>query len=333
MNILKKITSHKGQYFVLKGENGEKFFEKKLSKSIKNEIYGYELIKDFYRVPKLVSFDFTKNEIIYEYNDNLFNKTLHKGLFENIPFDMEKIIDSITPNFNNFELLNEDFSVNSCFFKGRILNIQNYLKSNLDCYEKTIICNDMILPNFKTIVNDIIINISKNQIVPTVISQGDPTDLNISVDGTISDFEVAGKNSLINEIAIFIGCYIVNCYYFYIKYIDSPHKYYTKTLNSMSEFIKLDYKETNEQIIVNFSQLIPPNVKEFILAYLEKIKSLGVIASDFNLGAYVAMRMISPVDVDKIEDKKDKYLLFSLAGLFDTQYKTLNKIIEFIAKI
>lgn len=331
-NILKTITTLKGEYFIIKDDNGKLLFKKHLTKSIENEVNGYNSIKDIYNVPKLLSFDFAKNEIIYEYNDNLYNKTLHKGLFGDIDFDMNKIINSITQGFEHYELLKEDISTDSCFFQGRVPNVEKYLNLNSKSYNKIIICNQIALPSFKMVVKNIINGISKNQTVPVIISQGDPTDLNISINGMISDFEVSGKNSLINEIAIFIGCYVVNCYYYYIKYINSPHKYYTDTLKNMSQFINCDYKETKNAIFVNFSRLLPHKIKEFILTYLYKIKSMNIIDNDFLIGPYIAMRMISPINIDTVNNEKDKYLLFSLAGLFEQEYNTLDKIIEFITK-
>ena len=71
-------------------------------------------------------------------------------------------------------------------------------------------------------------------------------------------------------------------------------------------------------------------VKKFILKYLEKVKSLGIINHDFNLGSYVALRFISPVNLGEIESREDKILLMALCCLFQKKVKKLNQIIKFI---
>lgn len=330
--VLETITSEKGEYSIYE-ENGKKYFQKKIFANIVPEIEGYNLIRFYYDLPHLVDYNLMNQTIVYEYNEGLKNKTLHHALFNNIPFNVDKIIDLMTFRFKDFEFKNENLSVNSKFFIGRIKDIVNYLDADDKLYNYNLIYKNHELGKFKSIVKSIIAGISKNQVVPFVISQGDPTDLNFSIDYKVTDFEVAGKNSIINEVAIFVGCYIVNCYYFYIKYMKSPHAEFKDTLYKFKNYIKSEYSIADNNINVSFGNLLPDNVKELILKYLERVKNIGIIHKNFDLGVYIALRFISPVNLNNISNEEDKIILMTLCGLFVKKYKTLNDIIKFIKEI
>ncbi|MDO5557848.1 MAG: hypothetical protein Q4G05_06410 [Clostridia bacterium] len=327
--VLKRIVTDKGIYEIIV-INNEKVFRKILKEDISKEINGYNLIKNNYRVPKMKKYNLDKREIIYEYIDNLENRTLHHGLFMNLEFSQKRIIDVLTNGFEKFEMLEESKSSNSKFFYGRISLLEQYISYGNEDYEKEIVVNNEVFPSFKKCVKTIINTLEIDKVVPFVISQGDPTDLNISVEGEITDFEMAGKNSVINEIAIFVGCYLVNCYYFYIKYMNSAHKKYLDTLDKYKDLIKCDFKKCKNRVLVVFNNILPTKNKEFIRAYLNRIKEIGIIRWDFNIGCYIAMRMISPVNMNKVSDRGDKFLLIALADLFTFKYNTLEKVIHFV---
>lgn len=331
--ILQTIITNKGTYNIVEDGFNHRIFKKKTKLSISREIEGYNFIKYYYNVPKLLEYNLVENEIAYEFNDDLFYRTMHQGLFEDVPFNEEKIINVLTSNFKDFEFLNENLSANSLFFLGRIPNISEYLLEKDADFDKTLVVNGIKLNSFKTCVKNIIYNLTRNNIVPFAISQGDPTDLNVSVSGTVTDFETSGKNSLINEIAIFLGCYLVNCYYFYIKYMNSPHKQYVKTLQEFNDLVKCEFIEKDNEIEIAFEKILPKKVKDFVLSYLNRIKNMEIINSKFQIGPYIAMRMISPIDVRNVKDKSDRFLLFGLAGLFQEKYTTLNDVIKFIRRL
>ena len=332
MNTLESIKTKKGNYSIYQ-ENDRKYFLKELFSDIVPEIEGYNMIKFYYNVPKLISYDLIGNKILYEYDEGLKNRTLHQALFNDVDFNMDKMVQLLTFRFKDYEFKNENLSVNSKFFIGRIKEIINYLDLEDNLFDMEIYAMGHELGKFRDIVKEVIAGISENNIVPFVTSQGDPTDLNISTDYMVSDFEVAGKNSIINEVAIFIGCYIVNCYYYYIKYMKSPHAKLVDTLNKYKDFVHCKYKIENNKIFVDFKNIIPANVKKFILKYLEKVKSLGIINPNFNLGSYVALRFISPVNLGEIESEEDKILLMTLCCLFQKKIKKLNQIIKFIKEL
>ncbi len=330
--VIKTTDTNKGKYQVFIDEKGQKYFKKHVFNGILREIEGYNLIKYYYNVPKLVEYDIVKKEITYEYCEDLNSQTIHHGLFGNKPFDIETITNALVLNYRDFKFLNENLAVNSFFFLGRISKLAEYLAVKKKEYEKIIICNGEELCSFNECVLSIIKDLTQNNIVPFVISQGDPTDLNISTTGTFTDFETSGYNSLVNEIAIFVGCYLVNCYYYYIKYMNSPHKFFTDTLEKYQHLVKCDYNEDANSIAVTFKNIIPQQAKKLILSYLNKVKELEIIKSNFRLGPYIAMRMITPINLNEIDDKSDKYILIALACLFEKKYTTLNDIIKLIRR-
>ena len=331
--VIKTTVTNKGIYQVFKDEKGQKYFKKHVFNGIIREIEGYNLIKYYYNVPKLVEYDIVNKEITYEYCEDLNSQTIHHGLFDKKTFNFETIINALVLNYRDFKFLNENLAVNSIFFLGRIPKLTEYLTIFKKEYEKRIICNREELCSFRECVLSIINDLTQNNIVPFIISQGDPTDLNISTTGTFTDFETSGYNSLVNEIAIFVGCYLVNCYYYYIKYMNSPHKHYINTLEKYQHLVKCDFNEDANSIIVTFKNVIPQQTKKFILSYLNRVKDLEIIKSNFRLGPYIAMRMVTPVNLNEIDDKSDKYILIALACLFEKKYTTLNDVIKLIRRL
>ncbi len=330
--VQETIETNKGSYQIIL-KNGKKVFVKNLKSSIVPELEGYNMIKMYYNVPKLLDYDLVNSSITYDYNEGLKNNTLHHALFNNVYVDIDKIVNLLTFRFKDFEFKNENLSVNSKFFIGRLSEIVKYLESNDELYHKKLFYNNVYLGTFKSIVRQVVEGISQNNIVPFVISQGDPTDLNISTNYMVSDYEVAGKNSIINEVAIFVGCYIVNCYYYYIKYMHSPHAKFKTTLEKYNNYVKCTYLCEDDKLIVNFRQIIPSNVKNLILKYLIKVRDIGIIHPKFNLGVYIALRFMSPVNINKIKKVDDKLILMVLSGLFVKKYKTINQIIKFVKEI
>ena len=78
--------------------------------------------------------------------------------------------------------------------------------------------------------------------------------------------------------------------------MNSPHKKYIKTMEKYDKIVKCDYAETETDINILFKNIIPKKDKELILAYISEVEKIDLINNNYNLGSYVAMRMISPVE-------------------------------------
>ena len=115
--------------------------------------------------------------------------------------------------------------------------------------------------------------------------------------------------------------------------MKSPHAEFKDTLYKFKNYVKSEYSIADNNINVSFGNLLPDNVKELILKYLERVKNIGIIHKNFDLGVYIALRFISPVNLNNISNEEDKIILMTLCGLFVKKYKTLNDIIKFIKEI
>ena len=210
IDIIEEINTAKGNYLIFQDEKG-KYFSKQLFTDITPEIEGYEAIKSFYKVPKMLFYDKENKQIIYEYIDSLNNLTMHDALFQNeIEIDYDAIVDILTKTFKNFKLKRENEAVNSKFFSGRINFLDSYLENDDELFKKILEFNGENLGSFHDNIRKIKQGISQNRFLPCVVTQGDPTDLNMSADGYVTDFEVAGENSIVNEKEIFVGCFFLN---------------------------------------------------------------------------------------------------------------------------
>ena len=333
---MKKITNlqttKKGLFGVCTFSPDKKVFFKQCNYEIDDEINGYDFVKDRYKVPKRLYYNKKTKFISYEYNDNLFNKTLHNGLYNGCEFDIDLIVDMLTKPFENMVKIDEEICVNSKFFKQRLNFIDNYLNLDNVLFDKNIIIDGKDYGTFRQMLIKIKNAISLKKKVYSIISQGDPTDLNIGVGAEISDYEVAGQNSAIGEIAIFLSCFILNSYYYYIKYVNSSHKLFTDTLNKYSSFIAPIYSVVGSELYIKMNGFIPQKNKELILKYLDKIKDYEMLNNNDNLGKYLAFRFISPVNLASINEEKDLIALIFTAVIF-SKVNSINDIISYIREV
>lgn len=330
--ILNIQSTNKGKFGVCEFSNGRKVFFKVCNYSIQSEIEGYNNIKNYYNVPKRIYFNYDKNLIVYEYNDNLFNKTLHYGLYEYGNVDIKNIVKMLTSPFLNMNIDHEDDCKNSKFFKQRIGFIDTYLNCNNSNFKKQIFIDNQNYGSFDEILRKIRFALSTTKDVYSIISQGDPTDLNIGIYGEITDYEVAGTNSAIGEIAVFLGCFIVNSYYYYIKYINSSHKLYTNTLKNFEQFVNPTYIIGEKNIIINLKSFLPKKNKLLILEYLNELVKYPALKNNVNLGKYIAFRFISPVNLISITEEKDLIFLIGLVSKFE-KFTSIDEIIKYIEKV
>ena len=320
------IKTNKG-IFGLKKIKGKTYFYKKCFESILPEIEGYFSVYKKFKVPSLISFNTEKNNVIYEYIDELFSSTLNDCLFFDRNIDLNSIITQLTSPFKNIIYDCKNNVKNNKFFNGRLKIIDEYLKNIQDI--EVVVNNNLktsFYENLKKIRNEIL----REGRVPCAITQGDPTDLNISKNGYFTDFEVSGLNSIIYEIAVFIGSFLVNSYYYYIKYMNSAHGLLKKRLEKYSNYIKYQLTKEKNCISINITKLLPKLYKDLILAYLDEIKKYRKYLEGFHLGKVIAMRFISPVDLRNIKDENDYFLILAIVSIFVNKIETLHDLYNFI---
>ncbi len=285
--ILSEYTNKKCTY----GEalyKGKKVFYKNIKDGVKKEIRGYNLVKLYYDVPKIITYD--NKIILYEFISDLINKTMHEYLYtyDYLKFDFNIILNQYMNSLKNIKYLNENKLNNSKFYKNRISQVENYISSNI-CEEN----ND--------IFNEIIEKIKLNKRLYSFISQGDPTDTNISITGKFSDFENGGYNSLVGEISIFIVSLLTHGAYYYPKYNKKAYEIRPVMPN------KINISNKNINLLIKYLLFFKNNLNK------EEINEL-----DKYLIYYICFRLLTPMNLIDM-NKKDRNNILKVINLF---YKT-----------
>lgn len=321
----KKIETTKGEFGFCK-YNGRRCFYK-IVDNVSIEIKRYKMLSNFYKVPKLInSFD---NVIIYELIDSLVNCTVHEYLYnDNINFDINNILKQYKKNMETIYLISEDKLINKKFFIDRVDYLKKYLNDKI--FNKIYIYNYKEYNIYK-ILNETIDNISSNKELYSFITNGDPTDTNISVDGFFSDYECAGFNSIVGEIAIFVISILSHGSYFYPKYNKSVYALRPFILKEYNKF-KMVINRRNNKIDGKIKILFKN--KKLILDYLEFYNDIlnNNIKDNVNkyLKYYLIMRVLTPIDVLKMDESDINTIVF-LVIIF-SEINSINELIELVSE-
>ena len=321
----KKIETTKGEFGFCK-YNGRRCFYK-IVDNVSIEIKRYKMLSNFYKVPKLInSFD---NVIIYELIDSLVNCTIHEYLYnDNINFDINNILKQYKKNMETIYLISEDKLINKKFFIDRVDYLKKYLNDKI--FNKIYIYNYKEYNIYK-ILNETIDNISSNKELYSFITNGDPTDTNISVDGFFSDYECAGFNSIVGEIAIFVISILSHGSYFYPKYNKSVYALRPFILKEYNKF-KMVINRRNNKIDGKIKILFKN--KKLILDYLEFYNDIlnNNIKDNVNkyLKYYLIMRVLTPIDVLKMDESDINTIVF-LVIIF-SEINSINELIELVSE-
>lgn len=307
------------------------FFVKVCKYDITAEINGYNLICNLYKCPKLLSFDKQQNKLVFEYCQSFDKLIMHNQLYHSSNTNFENVINTLIEPIKNLQLTDKNLLQNEKFFSGRKQIIQSYF--SLQDIEKNIIFNQIKLPKFEKVLKNILKIANKNYKMYSCILQGDPTDLNCTIDGFVTDYEVAGQNSITAEIAIFCGCYIVNSYYYYIKYMKSAHAEYVDTLNKYKHHINPSCVVDKKYINITAKNILPTQNKQLITKYLTNLLTKLTKKQKKNiekyLNLYIATRFITPVNLKNV-DSNEKYLLYALSSLFFLKAKKIEDTIQLV---
>ena len=287
-------------YFGLGLYTNQKIFFKEFNSPLdkEKEIKGYQTVKRYYVVPQMVSS--VDNTIIYEYKDELINSSLYEYLYFDIGnINLEGILNQYKNSLKNIKKINEKDTFNNKFFKDRIKMIDQYL----------LLINDLNLSNQ---FNEMKKVIQEDKKLHAFISQGDPTDTNISTNGCFTDFENGGYNSLVGEIAIFIVSILTHGGYFYPKY--NSNVYQIRSNYKVNTTIK----DKNKTLIIAYLNMIKNNVSKDIIDEINKY-----------LKYYICFRLVTPLDVTQM-DEDDQNIIFSLFEIF-FQIENIDELINLIS--
>lgn len=303
--------------FGIKTISNKKYFYKK-TKNIDKEISGFNDVNQIYIVPKIAYCN--KDEILYEYKKELENKTIHEYLYnKNLGFiNYKKIFNQYKKSIKSLVIKEEIEYRNTDFFMKRTNILDRYL--DLDIVNKTYILN-----NKEYFLKDIIIEIKEileqNKKLKGILTLGDPTDTNISVSGIFTDFECAGYNSIVGEIAILFASLTTHGSYFYPKYNGNA---YILRSNLLFDYHK--YKQDlvffnnpdNKHILIPKFTILKKNKKvlfHFLKFYNKHFKDDLEISK--YLKYYICMRMLTPLDIEKMDEYDRNVIIALLIYLYE----------------
>lgn len=316
--------------------DGIKIFYKILNNTeFKMEHSGYYMIKKYYKVPNKY-FEIknnNKNIVGYEYyNTNIENKELLVSFFEKnnvLTKEYKNLLNMFSIVFNKtIKKVNSDNS--HIFFEDRINtrlknNIENPLIKKFDNKNYNINDNDIII-NIYDCYNDVVKYYNKSNKNWCVISQCDPNDMNICIDGTIFDYTAGGFVPLMAEFAVFVCYNLVQCEYLsllYNKNAFTNNKQIYKYINEVSiidKKIKHDIRKIRIDAIISYIEIV-------INPILKKINYKNWYEDFKN---YFFMKLLAVYNYNEMKEE-DILLCLSYATLFyNKKFNTTKELIEFI---
>ena len=173
-----------------------------------------------------------------------------------------------------------------------------------------------------------------------VVSQGDPTETNLSVNGTFFDFETGGYNSLVQDLAIF-SCYnYFGGHYVAPKYSSLDFYLEAEDVNRFIATVsaRVDIDEQNK-VLKTQAEFKPPSLKSTIfrqfIDYVVRPIEEGISQEDQELlveqlKSAILLRIIGVKDILKFSEK-DLVLFLGFIGHFCNNDHP-NKLSDFLAK-
>lgn len=303
---------------ILKKHTKQYFFKFGTLDNMLQEIRGYLSLKDNYPVPNLVTIYMLNEQIILIF-DYLMDVDVNKGL----------LIDYINDNINSkninhvivinnilksyIESLKNKVIANSCpidaFYKYRIKEriIPWYVeKVNNDILNYRLIINDVEYMSTSEIINQCIhyFNTSKN--LSCILTQGDPTEVNIALRPMFFDFQTSGYNYVVGELAIFFWSLYIAGGYFYPKYHKVAYHYHDKTIDNINKnkpILKYEINNVNKKILVKF-KYNPNNIRSQILKdYIHLFNDKRLMQEiNENLPYFLMIRIIGTLNIYNMEE-------------------------------
>ncbi len=314
--------------------NNQKCFFKFVNNAYE-ELRRVSLLEQIYKVPKVID-TINNTIIIYEYLEDFKSATLNDYLYNNVKCtNLNQIFNQYKIAIENtICLFTESYSQSYKYFQNRV----GYLYEYIDKIPYRYIVFNNKQFDIKLIFKEILQKIMKNKKIHMIISQGDPTDTNITITGYFTDFENAGLNSLLSEFSILFVSLFSHGRYFYPKYNEQAYVINKSILDRFDNYkIKVNYYIEKEYIYVNNIHFNLPNKnKQIILKLIDVyINNLNYkkYKSDFKyLKYYICMRLLTPVNI-LLMDIDDKISILILMVLCYDKINDLETLESFIGDI
>ena len=347
---------------------GEKYFFKFAGpETIYQELQGYRLANIFPH-ETLRGHHFDENQAFYiqDYCDevdsgNLLMTGLNSAILSGetaereVLAKTEKILSVVARIFS--ETLTEpkqDSGKNDAYFSDRIApgaRVEKYYGNN-----RVVLKSEKGEVELQTIVGgkhtfngvqmdksiEELIEIAKGRLDPSqprtfVLSQGDPTESNITVDGKFFDFEVAGMNSLAQEMAIFCCHSYMSGHYISPKYSELSNQTNAEIVSKTEDSIIASYEAEGSSLSINLKYPLPRLKRELIKQYNSiVVKPLeSRLAPEQRLSlldqfkSAILMRLVGVKNIFKLEEK-DILLYLGMIAHFSkkTEHQSVSEYIE-----
>ena len=305
-----------------------KIFYKVLGKEEYNhELNGYKLIRKYYRTPEQIfSFVFKgKGFIGYEYLEDktllleyfIHNNILNKQYIKVFDIYKEVFMKTITLRKPSNSVLLFENRIDT-----RLKENYNYILTNN--YNNTFVMynGEKIMIDISTIYKSVRQFFKNNKKRVCVVSQCDPNDLNICLDGTMFDFTSGGYVPLMGEFATFFWYNFGQAEYLSIKYNKNAfNKYDITNFNTEINENNIEYKPRliRQQAIDNYILLINKvmkfyNEKEYDNNWFNEFKN------------YLAMKILAVFNFKEMESKDIKFSLAFISKVYNYDYKDINNL-------
>ncbi len=326
MNYIKSIELNRNKNNIngiFKIDKCKIFYKVLTKKEYLYELDGYELISKYYKVPKkLFSFTFkNKGFVGYSYVES--KKLLLEYFLENDHlndeyfrlFDIYKKVFDETIKYKkikNSSLLFED-RLNTRLKKNYIFLKKNNYENKIINYngENIIISLKQIYEEVKKYFED-----SSDKKV-CIVSQCDPNDLNICMDGTMLDYTAGGYVPLMAEFATFYWYNFGQAEYLSMKYNKNVFEKYDKSKINIQKFaddIKYNPRKIRKEALNNYIDIIKNVMDNFEDDELNKNWF-----NDFK--NYLAMKVLAVFDFIDMEKKDIDFSLAFISKIYNMNFE------------
>ena len=316
-----------------------KIFYKILNDSdYEKELVGYNILKNHYSVP-LQYFKFSKNNtniVGYEYNESVRkNEGLLVDYFSGHERLNSKYQDLLKIYHDVFADTIKYGEKGNCrmFFEDRLNtrlknNISNkYIK---DYNERIVNFNSTAIKiDNDSIYNDILQYFKMERKTWNIISNADPNDMNICIDGTFFDYTAGGYVPLMCEFAVFVYYNLVQGEYLSLKYNQNSFKEHKKIYKKIKKVKKLKNQLNHKPRDIRLNAVY--NYIDIVVKpILEKLE-YDDWYNDFK--NYFAMKVLAVYNFNEMK-KKDILLSICYLNLFyNNNFKKIEELKIFIEKI
>ncbi|MHA1680961.1 MAG: hypothetical protein ACTSUE_08125 [Promethearchaeota archaeon] len=312
--------------------DGNYYFFKILPSDVaKNELIGYNSIKELYPVSKFhgcynfghLKFLFYEFELTIHNNKGLLIDSVFNQNFDAL-HHFRDLLYYYKESFRNTKHSTNIYPTRR-FFKERLDRISKIIDSNT--LRKYLDCNyniNGVLFKIRPIemINETIQYFLEDNQEICFMSQGDPLLINIGNKPIMFDYEVAGINPIIGEMAIFFwGCLIAE-FYFYPKYHPEAYFMHDAILGKLKEYrprFEMDVNENQELITVDIDfKPSTISIKLISIFYSELIENFGLVHEfQKKFKYFLLMRILGTLDTSLFS--KSDFLLSLVLLLILTQ--------------